>query len=145
MTPQEKVRWLILNNAIYNFTYSEEKIFPYPCDSKLLNKEWKLLENDDPDRLVESIEQVRCSGVETSLVFPTGYINLPVGFNELLKKYECKAVGSRMPNGDAVGWLYWTGYCFPCPAPKSIPWIEHAFGLTYKEKIVKKLVFSLSK
>lgn len=71
--------------------------------------------------LGDSLEELRCSGVQTHVK------GGPWG-----RHYECEEVGARLSCGRWVGWTYWHGGG-KHGEPEGIPWIEEAYFLDVEE------------
>jgi hypothetical protein len=112
MTPQQKVKWLILN-AVEKLVRGKE--LPYP------------LENIDAiyasTTLCGMDLEVRGSGISTD-------INAPENRN-----YVGSSVATKMPDGSWVGWTFWYGGG-KHGCPEEVPWIEEAYDLNCEEKEV---------
>ena len=118
MTPQQKIKWLILSVAArFNKTDAPE----YPCENvdELYDA---LVENDEH---WDARNEVRCGGTETKLTC------------QYSRHYESNAVAMKMPDDSWVGWTYWYGGGKHAE-PEGIEWIEDAYNVdcTEEEKVV---------
>lgn len=124
MTPEQKVKWLILQVAArFNKTNAPE----YPCENvdQLYDS---LVANDEH---WDAKSEVRCSGIETGLEC------------DYSRHYESSAVAMQMPDGSWVGWTYFYGGG-KHSEPSAIEWMEHAYDVTCteEEKVVVVRTFS---
>ncbi len=118
MTPEQKVKWLIV--AKY-YDWSDVPPPPYPCEG--IEEFYEDIVEQDAHWDAES--EVRCTGIETGLP------------SEYSRHYESEAVAARLPDGSWVGWTYWYGGG-KHGEPEAIDWIEHTYDVQCKEE--EKLV-----
>jgi hypothetical protein len=116
MTPEQKIRYLILLKAI---DLGDGGPF-------------ETITEDNVDELFEELEEswdarseVREGEFATDILAPYS------------RHYESKSVASQLPDGSYVGWTYWYGGG-KHGEPDAIDWIEDAYDLTVTEE--QKLV-----
>jgi len=113
MTPQQKIKWLILalqdkwdgrDAPAYPLTVDDERAFDlHEC------------------RYQEATYEIRASGTETDLPCSgRGYC-------------EAKAVAAKLPDGSWVGWTYYYGGG-KHGQPEEMPWIDGAYDVSCVEQ-----------
>lgn len=116
MNPETKVKYAILELAA---TWNDEQL-PKDLTEEQLLEYW-----EDTEHLEDAISEIRCSGYETGL--PGQYS----------RHYESEEVAIQCPNGEWVGFTYWSGGG-KFGDPEAIEWMEYAYDLECKEE--EKLV-----
>lgn len=117
MTPQQKIKFLILENY---YSYGNLRCTDY--EEEAIEAAYEDLRAKG--LLDDSIEEVRCSGVETFL-YPSEYNRC----------YEANPVAAELPDGSWVGWTYWYGGG-KYGQPSGMPWIEDAYEVSCVEELV---------
>lgn len=118
MTPEQKIKWLILAKD------AEWDSRPVP-DYPIPNADELFDELVESDRNWDAVVDVRASGIETKLKC------------ESSRHYESKAVAAKLPDGSWVGWTYWYGGGKHSD-PGSVEWMCDAYDVECKEE--QKLV-----
>lgn len=116
MTPQQKIKWLIL---ALQAEWDEVDAPAYP----LTSEDEQAFDEDDDWRYQDAANEVRGSGIETSLPCPVS------------RYYEAEAVAAKLPDGSWVGWTYYYGGG-KHGEPDAIPWIEDAYDVSCVEEEV---------
>jgi hypothetical protein len=80
---------------------------------------------DEQDCLQDAKSEIRCSGISTGVDC------------DYSRHYESKAVAVQCPNGDWVGFTYWSGGG-KWGEPEAIDWMDKAYDVECKEE--EKLV-----
>lgn len=125
MTPEQKVKWLIVDQ--FN-KWSKKESLPYPVDA--IDEAYdKLVESDDH---WDARSEIRCGDIETNIPAPSS------------RHYESKSVASKMPDNTWVGWTYWYGGGKHAE-PEAIDWIDKAYDLDCKERETLVVVREFSK
>lgn len=120
MTPQQKIKWLIVNWVSFNENLPAPK---YPCDTidELYDQ------YDEQGMIIDAKEEIRnCgSGVDTHITPPQS------------RHYESQSVAHQLPDKSWVGWTYWYGGG-KYGEPEAMSWINEAYDLdcTETEKVV---------
>lgn len=125
MTPMQKVRHLIL---ALDAEWKDEKLTDVTEENvddlfDAANEDWGLQ---------DSINEIRCTGIETGLPAP------------LSRHYEADSVAAQYFDGSWVGWTYWHGGG-KHGEPEAIDWIEHAYDVQCQEEEKLVIVRSFSK
>jgi hypothetical protein len=121
MTPQQAIRYMIL--ARYASWQSED----LPVD--LTGEQIDALYDNHPqlgNQLQDIANEVREGEHETTIPGPSS------------RHYDEQSVAGQAPNGQWVGWTYWTGGG-KTGEPEGIPWMEHAYFLDCQEEEVKTI------
>lgn len=115
MTPQQKIKWLILNKAAEwnDKIRGESGRTPDEID-------WLYDVLVDIDAHWDAEEEIRGSGINT---------NIPC---QRSRNYESKSVAAKMPDGSWVGWTYWYGGG-KHGEPEAIDWINEAYDVDCSE------------
>lgn len=114
MTPEQKIKWLILAEIA-------------KCDQRPLpeitagNVDALYDECEDKGDIIHDVRQ---GDVETNIVRE---------YSRLDRFYESKSVAAQMPDGSWVGWTYWYGGG-KHGAPGEIDWMDTAYELTCVEE-----------
>jgi hypothetical protein len=118
MTPEQKIKWLILNRT----AEWEKKEHPY-IDESNIEKLWADLVEQDAHW--DGMNEVRNGEVETEIE------------SEWSRHYESQSVASKAPDGTWVGWTYWYGGGKHAE-PEMIKWMNEAYNLdcVEEEKVV---------
>jgi hypothetical protein len=120
MTPQQKIKWLILEKA-RSWT---EVGAPEPPKITADNVDAIYDEQEgDEYGLQDARNEVRCGGTETKLPGPSS------------RHYESEEVAAQCPDGSWVGWTHWYGGG-KHGDPEEMEWIPDAYDLTVTEKEV---------
>lgn len=114
MTPQQRIRWLILEKA-RSVGLELPEITAANVDKEYDDRAYKV------SAMLDAREEVRTGGENTGL---------PCEFS---RNYESDAVAMQCPDGKWVGWTYWYGGG-KHGDPGSIPWIEDAYDVTATEE-----------
>lgn len=114
MTPEQKLKWAILNKAA-EFSKTPE---PAATESNVDGLYDALREADGH---WDAQNEVRCSGTDTGLEA------------EYSRHYESDAVAAKMPDGSWVGWTYWHGGG-KHSEPEAMDWMNSAYNLNCKEE-----------
>ena len=117
MTPQQKIKWAIINQAYLRAKYA------LPCVTK--DNVDELYDELDDDEKQDALYDVRGGNFETGLPC------------ESSRYYESKSVAMKMPDDTWAGWTFWYGGG-KHGEPSSVGWMEDAYDLTCKEE--EKLV-----
>ena len=129
MTPQQKIKLLIINEAIEDGIEFEH---PEIITEDNISDVYSALDEADECAIQDISSEIRQGDVETDLEC------------EWSRHYECKAVASKMSDGSWVGWTYWYGGG-KHGEPDSIEWIEYAYDLDVKEEEKMVLVRTFKK
>jgi hypothetical protein len=122
MTPEQKIKWAILNkNALW-----AKKPMPKVTAENIDD----LYENEECTGDAE--DEIRGGEVNTKLDCETS------------RHYESNAVAALMPDGSWVGWTYWYGGGKHSD-PDSIDWMDESYDIEIKEKEVTKMVRTFTK
>jgi hypothetical protein len=113
MTPEQKLKWAVLQRT--------DHAVPYPCED-IDERYAKIVEED---LHWDARAEVRGGDVETGLQC------------DWSRHYESKSVAMSFPDGSWVGWTYWFGGG-KHGEPEAIDWIPDAYDLDCKEE--EKLV-----
>lgn len=116
ITPQQKVKWLIL--ALYaKWNDLGEPVYPLSLEDELA------FDSDDDCRYQDAANNIRANydAVETGLPCP------------LNRGYGAKAVAAKLPDGSWVGWTFYYGGG-KHGEPDAIPWIEDAYNVSCVEQ-----------
>ena len=124
MTPEQKLKWLIINDAA---EWNDQPI-PEVDETNVDELYRQIVEKDEH---WDSKEEVRCSGTETGI--PNRYSSIAL---------ESCEVAAQMPDDTWVGWTYWSGGKHT--NPEEIPWMENAYDVTVVESQVMKTVRTFS-
>jgi len=126
MTPEQKVKWLVL---AYLASCDDLPVPAYPCDNVD-----ELFDAADKDHVYDCQCEVRSGQYETGLE------------PEWSSHYESKAVAARLPDGSFVGWTYWYGGG-KHGDPGSLEWMENAYEVncTEEQKMVTVRTFTKAK
>lgn len=122
MSPEYKLKYAILEvQAVWG-----DKELPIDLTEEDIEDLW-----DEADCLQDAKSEIRCSGISTGLPCDSS------------RHYESEAVAVQCPNGDWVGFTYWTGGG-KWGEPDAIDWIEHAYAVdcVSEEKLVVVHTFS---
>jgi hypothetical protein len=111
MTPEQKLKWAILNMANGK---------PVEATAENIDQLYEDASERD-DNIADSRNEVRCSGVDTELEC------------DYSRHYESKAVAGVMPDGSWVGWTYWYGGG-KHGEPEAMDWMEYAYDLNCMEE-----------
>lgn len=123
MTPQQTIKYMILAvAACWNNTELPTDLTGEQVDDLYAEQ----------DCLQDAKNEVR-SG--------EAYTQMPC---ESSRHYDSKAVAGKAPNGQWVGWTYWTGGG-KHGEPDSIDWISNAYFLDCKEEEVKAIKRTFTK
>jgi hypothetical protein len=124
MTPEQKVKWLIIDK--FN-AWSKKESLPYPADD-IDSAYDALVESDDH---WDARNDIRCGDIETDITSPSS------------RHYESKSVAAKMPDNTWVGWTCWYGGGKHAE-PEAIDWMDEAYNLDCKEheKVVTVREFS---
>lgn len=126
MTPEQKIKWAILNLAAkYNHTPQLE------VTGENIDKLYQELV--DAGGHWDAKEEIRGSGEVT---------NIPC--RESSRHYECDSVAAKMPDGTWVGWTYWHGGGHH-GEPSAINWMDKAYNVNVVEQEKVVLVREFSK
>jgi len=114
MTPQQKIKWAILNKDA-DFLNA-----PHP---EVTEKNVDALYEELEERVNhwDAMEEIRQSGEPTGLEC------------EWSRHYESEAVAAKMPDGSWVGWTFWHGGG-KHGEPEAIDWMSDAYGLECSEE-----------
>lgn len=129
MTPEQKVKWLIVNSARKHL---ELDPLQYPCDN--IDDIYEDIENEEDtelnyDALQDGKYEIRGGEVETGLESPYS------------RHYESSAVAAQLPDGSWVGWTYWYGGGKHAE-PEAMEWVAYAYDVECVE--VQKIVREFS-
>lgn len=124
MTPQQKLKHLILNKAA---EFGAIEIGEVTAE----NVDELYDECEASGDIQDAKYEVRCSGTETGLQC------------DWSRHYESDAVAAKTPDGSWVGWTYWYGGG-KHGEPEAIDWIEDAYDLdcVEEEKVVTVRTFT---
>lgn len=116
MKPETKLKYAILELAAI---WNDETISTTLTEDEV-EELW-----DDSDDMYDTISEIRCSGIDTGL--PGQYS----------RHYESEEVAVQCPNGDWVGFTYWSGGG-KFGEPDAIDWIQDAYDVdcVSEEKLV---------
>lgn len=117
MKPEYKLKYAIL--ALQS-EWDGECVFPDNLTEEEIQDLW-----DEADCLQDATSEIRCSGIETGLEC------------DYSRHYESEAVAVQCPNGDWVGFTYWSGGG-KWGEPEAIDWTNKAYDVECKEE--EKLV-----
>ena len=122
MSPEYKLKYAILS---LDFAWDEKEI-PNNLTEEEIEELW-----DEAECLTDAKNEIRCSGISTGLPC------------ESSRHYESEAVAVQCPNGEWVGFTYWSGGG-KHGEPDAIDWIEHAYDVdcVSEEKLVMVHTFS---
>jgi hypothetical protein len=125
MTPLQKIKWAILQNAI-----DDEYV---DISSTFEDEETTDITKDNVDDLFD----VYCGDLQDIMYeFREGEVEtkLPCDYS---RHYESKSVAAKIPDGSWVGWTYWYGGG-KHGEPEAIDWMQDAYDLkvTEEEKLV---------
>lgn len=122
MKPEYKLKYAILS---LDFAWDEKEI-PNNLTEDQIEELW-----DEAECLTDAKNEIRCSGISTGLPC------------ESSRHYESEAVAVQCPNGEWVGFTYWSGGG-KYGDPDAIDWIEHAYDVecVSEEKLVLVHTFS---
>lgn len=118
MTPEQKIKHLILlkHQGWNAATMQLPQVTAENVDE--LFEEWQ---GEDGWDLQDAINEVRCSGIETSITAPHS------------RHYESESVAAQYIDGSWIGWTFWYGGG-KHGEPESIDWMEDAYDLTCTEE-----------
>ncbi len=124
MTPEQKIKYLVLANA----GHMDGKPFG-EVTAEFVEEAFARL--DEEGDLQDATEEVREGKVETGLR------------TDWSRHYESKAVAAQLPDGSWVGWTYWYGGG-KHGEPESVDWMDQAYDLSCVEeqKLVTVRTFS---
>jgi hypothetical protein len=126
MTPEQKIKWAILNlAAVFNHTPQLEV-----TDKNIDELYQKLV---DVDGHWDAKEEIRNSGEETK-----------IPCTEYSRHYDCDEVAAIMPDGTWVGWAHWHGGG-KHSEPSVINWMDKAYNVAVKEEEKVVIVREFSK
>lgn len=122
MKPETKLKYAILS---LDFAWDEKEISNSLTEDQI-EELW-----DEAECLTDAKDEIRCSVISTGLPC------------ESSRHYESEAVAVQCPNGDWVGFTYWSGGG-KYGEPNAIDWIEHAYDVdcVSEEKLVLVHTFS---
>lgn len=122
MKPEYKLKYAILS---VDFAWDEKEI-PNNLTEDQIEELW-----DEAECLTDAKDEIRCSGISTGLPC------------ESSRHYESEAVAVQCPNGEWVGFTYWSGGG-KYGEPDAIDWIDHAYDVECfsEEKLVLVHTFS---
>jgi hypothetical protein len=126
MTPEQKIKWIIIDR-FYDGNISEMP----DITKETVDEEFDALEDKESDSsgaypyVCDVISEVREGEAETGLDTP------------LSQHYEAKAVAAQAPDGSWVGWTYWYGGG-KYGEPEAVEWMDSAYDLDLHEE--EKLV-----
>lgn len=129
LTPLQKVKLLVLIAA--TSWKPEEFRIASDATGEQIDECYERARERDPDTIQDASSEVREGQTETGLG------------GEWSRNYESKAVASKTPAGDWVGWTYWHGGG-KHGSPEELPWMEDAYDLTCveEEKMVTVRTFT---
>jgi len=127
MTPQQKIKWAILNLAT---DMEELDRPPYPCEN--IDDLYDEFYEEYDDTLQDAESEIRQGDVETGLPC------------ESSRHYEADAVAIILPDNSWVGWTYWYGGG-KHGEPESINWQRDAYDLKCTEETKMVIVRKFSK
>jgi hypothetical protein len=115
MTPEQKIKQLILNLQARWSGETAPDVNAENIDEVFdaANEDWALQ---------DSINEIRCSGIETGLKC------------DWSRHYESEAVAMQAVDGSWVGWTYWFGGG-KHGEPEAMPWMEHAYDVDCAEEV----------
>jgi hypothetical protein len=125
MTPEQKIKWLILAKVA---EWEEKPLEPVAADN-VDDLYHQLVEEDNH---WDAREEVRSGEVET---------RLPCEYS---RYYESKAVAAKAPDGSWVGWTYWYGGG-KHGEPSAMDWMDDAYDLDCKEEEKTVIVQTFTK
>jgi hypothetical protein len=126
MTPEQKLKWEIVNKA-----HEFEKTNPPEVTSENIDSIYEeLVISGD---YYDAKEDIRCSGHETG-IYSGSYSN----------HYENESVAAQMPDGTWVGWDYWHGGG-KHGNPWDIDWMEDSYDVAVVEEEKLMVVRTFSK
>jgi hypothetical protein len=119
MTPQQKIKWVVLNQVA---EWAEIELSE--INSENVDEIYDQYYYDEEDRyddyFHDAKNEIRCGDVETEIDC------------DWSRHYESKSVAALIPDGSWVGWTYWYGGG-KCSEPEAIDWIEDAYDLNCTE------------
>jgi hypothetical protein len=118
MTPQQAIRYIILAR------YESEGLA-----TDLTGEQVDMFFDNHPQRdnqLLDIRNEVREGEHETTIPSPSS------------RHYDTQSVAAQAPNGQWVGWTYWTGGG-KFGNPEEVEWIAHAYFLDCQEEEVKTI------
>jgi len=124
MTPEQKIKWAIMNQVA-----EWEKPEPPVVNADNVDELFDGLQDEDDHW--DAQDEIRSGEVETGLRC------------EHSRHYEADAVAAKMPDGTWVGWTYWYGGG-KHGQPESIEWMYSAYAVDCieEEKMVTVRTFS---
>lgn len=125
MTPEQKVKWLVLANWAARVGAGEPTLPPYPCDGAEVEARYSELKKAGFHW--DAMSEVRDGQVRTGLPSPYG------------GHYETESVAAQMPDGTWVGWTYYYGGGKHGSAWE-LEWMDDAYDVTCREEQVTKVV-----
>jgi hypothetical protein len=125
MTPEQKIKWLILAKVA---EWEEESLDPVTADN-VDDLYGQLVEEDNH---WDAKNEVRCGEVETGLKC------------EYSRHYESKSVAAKAPDGSWIGWPYWYGGG-KHGEPSAMDWMDDAYDLDCKEEEKMVIVQTFTK
>jgi len=118
MTPEQKLKWAILDKAA---RWSGTALPPVTGDN--VDALYAALVAEDGHW--DARNEVRCSGVETGLARTVPYMTA--------RHYDHKEVAAKMPDGSWVGWTYWHGGG-KHGEPSAVEWMDGSYPVNQREE-----------
>ena len=126
MTPQELIRYIVINNALSDGHFEGQIEDIKTLTAEQVNEFYDELEEAGEE--YDYLYELRSSGATT---------NIPCDYS---RHYESESVAYPAPNGQWVGWTYWYGGG-KHGCPEEIDWVAHAYHVdVVKEEPVTTIV-----
>lgn len=117
MTPEQKLKHMILNQAVHFGLPAPSE----PITAANVDAIYEQAEEDEEDSLQDARNEIRQSGIRTGLPAQPS------------RHYESESVAAQAPDGTWIGWTYWFGGG-KHGEPEAVDWMDEAYALSVTEE-----------